>query len=168
MRVCIFFCSFVNYSIVEKKCVRKQLNVWLSSIDTHVDCRDHNAITNTAKHKISLRCLQEVGLGFSVWEQCTWSSVVYPLHKWETDLWIVELFDMWTSALDGCDWFHFDDLQMTRYKNQLKSRPIKSAGNCQWIGMQLVVVVTYLNGMSTSTMTSAHIAVALCYCTTNG
>lgn len=36
--------------------------------------------------------------------------MVDTLGEWETDLAVVELFDVWTSGLGGDDWFHFDDL----------------------------------------------------------
>lgn len=38
--------------------------------------------------------------------------MVYPLDKWESDLGIVELLDVWASALAGGNWFNLDDLQL--------------------------------------------------------
>ena len=60
--------------------------------------------------------LQEICLGLAVWEQCTRSTVVHSLNEWESDLRIVELFNMWASAFAGSNWFDFDDLQMEKKK----------------------------------------------------
>lgn len=45
--------------------------------------------------------------------------MVHPLNEWETNLGIVELFDMRPSALAGSDRLDFDDLKNTRTKDAI-------------------------------------------------
>lgn len=85
----------------------------------HIRVALFQLLKKTRKRMMMTCNLHEVCFRFAEGEQCTCSSVVHSLNERETNLRIVELFNVWPSAFARSDCLNFDNLEEVNESSQL-------------------------------------------------